>query len=281
MVRQAVITAAGRHQRHLLLQTVTDPEGYPRPVIDLITDELAGAGLERIGLVVAPGDERLYLDGLARHAGRLTFISQTEPMGYGHAVWCARPFTGDEPFVLMVNDHITVSDDPTRSCVRQLIDLYERHRVPMSAVQATPESELTFFGCVGGRLHEGQPGVYAIDKVMEKPTPTQAEEELLVPGLRRGYYLGFFGLHLLSPTVMDLLEAEMRDHPGQKITLSNALHALAGRERYLAVELRGRRYDLEGAHGLLIAQLALALSGRKREELLAALIRLLAQPPRS
>src|SRR6185369_16142493 len=98
--------------------------------------------------------------------------------------------------------------------------------------------------------------------VLEKPTTTEAEQRLIVPGLRAGHYLCFFGMHVLTPTVMELL-TELVQQSGKKggVHLTTALAKLAEHERYLAYELQGRRYDIGLKYGLLIAQLALALDG--------------------
>jgi UTP--glucose-1-phosphate uridylyltransferase len=105
---------------------------------------------------------------------------------------------------------------------------------------------------------------------MEKPTPTQAEQRLMVPGIRAGYYLCFFGMHVLTPTVMELLGRDARG------SLSGALAELARHEQYLALEDEGRRYDLGARYGLLVAQMALALSGRERAQVLSQMVELLA-----
>jgi UTP--glucose-1-phosphate uridylyltransferase len=122
--------------------------------------------------------------------------------------------------------------------------------------------------------------VYQIDRALEKPTPTQAEQELIVPGLRAGHYLCLFGMHVLTPCVMELLGetvAEARSAgDGQPIMLTPALQKLAQRERYLAIELEGTRYNIGVKYGMLTAQLALALCGSEREEVLARLVELLA-----
>jgi UTP--glucose-1-phosphate uridylyltransferase len=99
-----------------------------------------------------------------------------------------------------------------------------------------------------------------------------------VPGLRAGHYLCFFGMHVLTPTIFDLL-ASLGDAGNRQ--LSPALAALAGRERYLAHEVQGNRYNLGVTYGLLAAQLALALSGRHRADVLAQIVELLARQPRS
>ena len=143
----------------------------------------------------------------------------------------------------------------------------------VSAVQATYENKLPYYGVAGGRLAENRQGLYLISEVLEKPAPTVAEQRLIVPGLRAGHYLCFFGMHV--PTVMDLLGADVA--AGQKASLSETLSRLAARERYLAFELHGRRFDVGLKYGLLNAQLALALSSPARAEVLAGLVELLAQ----
>jgi UTP--glucose-1-phosphate uridylyltransferase len=141
---------------------------------------------------------------------------------------------------------------------------------------------LPYYGAVGGRRLAGRQGLYEVDAVVEKPTPTEAEQHLLAPGLRAGHYLCFFGMHVLTPTVMDILAglvaASGEDAaPASGITLSAALAELAAREKYLALELPGARYDVGVKYGLLTAQMALALSGQDREEVMARLLELLAQ----
>jgi len=108
--------------------------------------------------------------------------------------------------------------------------------------------------------------------VLEKPTPTEAEQQLVVPGLRAGHYLCFFGMHVLTPLVMEWLAS------GEFANLSEALAKVAQRETYLATELPARRYDLGLRYGLMNAQLAVALAGPDREDVLARLVELLAVP---
>lgn len=280
-VKQAVITAAGRRQHHLPLQTLTDAEGAPRTALALFLDEIASAGIERVVLVIHPGDRELYQEAAGSRGEGLVLVDQSEPLGYGHAVWCARKAVADEPFLLMVSDHVTLSDDPERSCARQLVEIAEAEDCAVSAVQATHESLLSDFGAVGGSLEAGRKGLYLIDKVIEKPTPTEAEQTLLVPGLRMAYYLCFFGMHVLTPGVMTLLSESVarreKDPAAGSVQLSPALNELSGKERYLAAELNGRRFDLEAQYGLLFAQLAVAVSSRHRESVLQRLVEVLAE----
>jgi len=166
-------------------------------------------------------------------------------------------------------------------CARQLVDVASREACAVSAVQATHESKLPYYGAVGGRRVSGNSQLYAVSEVLEKPTPTEAEQRLIVPGLRSGRYLCYFGMHVLTPTVMSLLESRLAStSAGTGIHLSAALAELSRRERYLALEAEGARYDIGSKYGLLTAQLALALAGRDREEVLGGLVELLAQRPR-
>jgi len=279
-LKKAVITAAGKHQRTLPLQSLVDRDGTTKTALAIIIEEALDAGVDRIGVVVCPGDAGAYRAAAGSHAGRLEFIEQPEPLGYGHAVWCAREFTADESFLLLVGDHLYVRTGTT-GCARQLVSLAQTSESAISAVQATHESKLPFYGAVGGRRVQGSQGLYEVAEVLEKPTPTEAEQRLVVPGLRSGHYLCFFGMHVLTHGLMQIL-GEMVSDRGSKggIHLSAALGRLARKERYLAFEASGRRYDIGARYGLLTAQLALALEGSDRDEVLSGLVELLAQRAR-
>jgi UTP--glucose-1-phosphate uridylyltransferase len=275
-IKKAVITAAGKNQRMLPLQTLVDRDGSLKTALRILIEEILQAGVAETCIVVHPGDRAAYSAAAGPHAGRVQFVEQTSPLGYGHAVRCAREFTGSAPFLLLVGDHLYVSGAPKR-CAQQLVEVAQAERCAVSAVQATHESKLPYYGVVGGRLVANRKGLYEITDVLEKPTPTEAEQKLIVPGLRAGHYLCFFGMHVLTPAVMDLLgEAIESAGPQGHTPLSLALAKLAARERYLACELQGRRYDIGVKYGLLTAQLALALDGNDREEVLAGLVELLA-----
>ncbi len=276
---KAVITAAARSQRTLPLQTLTDRDGISKSVLSILVEEALDAGIEEICVVLCPGDEGVYREAAGAHAGRLHFVPQVHPRGYGHALSCARDFTGAHPFLHMVGDHLYLSRT-AQGCAAQLVETAEREGCAVSGVQPTRESLLPYFGTVGGRRIPQSAHLYQIETVMEKPTPTEAELSLLVPGLRAGHYLCFFGMHILTPLVMELLAAEVaraEGDPDARIALSPVLAALAQRERYLALEMQGRRFPIDARYGLLTAQLALALSGRDRDEVLTRLCELLAQ----
>lgn len=275
-IKKAIITAAGKQQRSLPLQSLIDRDGETKTALQVLIEEVLQAGIEELAVVVYPGDQAAYRAAAGSHASRLHFVEQPAPLGYGHAVFCARQFTGRDPFLLLVGDHLYLSHD-TRNCAQQLVEAARAEACALSAVQATHEGKLPFYGVVGGRLVAGRQGLYQVEQVMEKPTPTVAEQKLIVPGLRAGHYLCFFGMHALTAPVMDLLGdlVSRAGDPGG-VSLTSALAQLAERERYLALELQGRRFDIGLKYGLLTAQLALAMDGRDREEVLAHLVELLA-----
>jgi len=275
-IKKTVITAAGQNQRTLPLQTLVDGTGQTKSALAIIVEESLQAGIEEICVVISAGDEPAYRAAAGPHGRKLYFVEQPRPLGYGHAVWCAREFTGDSPFLLLVGDHLYLSGSAKR-CAQQLVETAAAEACTVSAVQATHESKLPYYGTVGGRLAGTRPGLYMVSDVVEKPTPTQAEQTLIVPGLRAGYYLCFFGMHVLMPRVMSLLAEEVAA-AGEKgrVQLSAALSRLVEHERYLACELDGRRFDIGVKYGLLTAQLALALNGRDRDEILSGLVELLA-----
>ena len=277
-IRKALITAAHARQRRLPLQMLVGPDGEAKSALQLILEEAAGAGIEEFCVVVCPGDEATYGEACGPLRSRVRFAVQAEPQGYGQAVLCGRTFCGTDPFLHLVGDHLAVATGPV-SCARQLIDIAVAENSPVSAVQPTRESLLTSFGAVGGKLVGRDLPLYQVEAVLEKPTPTVAEQELLVPGLRAGFFLCFFGMHVLEGDIFELLERQLAAAPGRRLSLSPALHALAAQRRYLAFSVAGQRYDIGATYGLLHAQLALALAGKDRDAVLTQLVEMLAQRP--
>ena len=275
-IDKAVITAAGRGQRALPLQTLVDRDGVEKKALEVVLEEAVAAGIDEVCVVVAPGDEVAYRAAAGGHASRLHFVVQVDPLGYGHALLTARPFTAGRPFLHMVGDHLYIARGDARSA-RQVADAFRAERCSVSAVQPTREAMLPYYGAVGGRRVPQRADLYEIQHVLEKPTPTEAEQALAVPGLRAGFYLCFFGVHAFGPQVMELLADAAGRSPGEPLPLSPVLAELARRERYLALEVKGQRYNIGVKYGLLTAQLALALDGVDREKILAQIVDLLAQ----
>ena len=211
-VQKAVVTAAGRAQRGLPLQTLVDRDGVEKKALQIILEEAADAGVGEVCLVIAPGDEAAYRAAAGPEAPRLHFVVQEEPLGYGHAVLRARGFVADQAFLHLVSDHLSIAAGSTRSA-KQVVDLARSEGCAVSAVQPTRENMLRFYGAVGGRRVALRSDLFEIQHVLEKPTPSEAEQVLSVPGLRAGYYLCFFGVHVLTPAVMDVLADTARQDP--------------------------------------------------------------------
>jgi UTP--glucose-1-phosphate uridylyltransferase len=200
-------------------------------------------------------------------------VPQKEPLGYADAVYAARDCVGAAPFAHLVGDHLYVSQTAA-SCARQLLQTAQAHDCAVSSVQSTREGQLPYFGTIGGRRVEEHQRLYRIEQVVEKPTPTQAEQQLIIPGLRAGHYLCLFGIHVLTPAIFEIIDQQRCAGPAP--SFSDALTELARREQFLALEMQGWRYDVGVKYGLLTAQLALGLSGEERDEVLAQLLELLA-----
>jgi UTP--glucose-1-phosphate uridylyltransferase len=308
-IRKAVITAAGRGSRDYPSLTavqqamlpMVDRDGLVKPVIQIIAEEALDSGIEEICVVTAPGDEAVYREHfrglesnlqsntqagwtqeqqrrLADLERRLTFAVQDEPKGYGHALWCAKHFAGNEPFLLLVSDHLYVSGEERR-CARQVIELAAAQDCAVAAVQATREHLIHQYGTVSGKRVSGLTNVFQIESIIEKPTPSVAEQTLQVPGLRVGNYLCFFGMHVLTPAAFEILDRHVQEDRRERgeIQLTPALQELARTEKYLAVQTNGRRYNIGVRFGSLEAQIALAMAGRDRDEVLLRLMELLLQ----
>ena len=180
-IRRAVITAAAPDQKSLPLQRLVDQQGESKTALELILEESVEAGAEEICVIICPGTSDSYARAAGIHASRLTFIEQTNPRGYGDAIYRAKDFTGEEPFLHMVSDHVFISHNH-RCCARQVVDLANQENCIVSSVQDTRENLLPFFGTIGARPIGNRDDLYEVEKAIEKPTPTQAEQELIVAG---------------------------------------------------------------------------------------------------
>ncbi|TWU23480.1 UTP--glucose-1-phosphate uridylyltransferase [Novipirellula galeiformis] len=277
-VHKAVITAAAPNQNTLPLQQLVDRNGETKTALQLIVEETLAAGIDEICVVIQPGDQEAYEQAAGAQLANLQFVEQPEPLGYADAIYRAKSFVASEPFLHLVGDHLYLSSSEI-PCAKQLIKIANEFECSVSAVQSTRENKLPYFGIVSGPHLPRRDDLYEIEAVVEKPTPTYAEQELVTPGLRAGHYLGFFGMHVLTADVMDLIEPLLTDRCCEKPALSDALAMLMTRQRYLAFQLQGSRYNLGVTYGLLIAQLAIGLSGRDRDRILTEMVELLAIRP--
>lgn len=307
-IRKAVITAAARGGRlypvgdtvQKAMLPLADLDGVHKPVLQIIAEEAFESGIEEICLICAPGDEPRYIeafqtlrenlaqafsgvDWAKRQAAkidfllsRLTFVVQEKTLGYGHAVYCAKDFASGEPFLLLLGDHLYLSNTKQR-CAKQLLQLAQEAHCSVSAVNATPEYLIGQYGTLTGAHLGGEQGVYTIERIIEKPSLSEAELSLMTPGLRAAHYLCFFGMHVLEANIFSLLETYMQSLPiGEDIQLTPALQALAQTNKYLAVQMKGRRFNLGTHYGWLEAQIAFGLQSQQSSELLTSIVNELA-----
>ena len=307
-IKKAVITAAARGVRlypvadtvQKAMLPVLDVDGFYKPTIQIIAEEAFESGIEEICIVCAPGDSERYKnafgslrDNLIKSFNnvewaqteaakinhlldKVTFVEQQNPLGYGHAVLAAEKFVNNEPFLLLLGDYIYISKVKGKKCAAQLLEIASQEACSVSAVNPTIEHQISRYGTLTGKQLPGSMHIYQVEKIMEKPSLSIAELELQTQGLRNGYYLCFFGMHVLMPEVFALLKEEMKTEKGL-LQLTPSLQKLALENKYLAVEMQGLRYDLSRKHGLLRAQLALGLAGESKAETLSAMIELMAE----
>jgi UTP--glucose-1-phosphate uridylyltransferase len=307
-IKKGVITAAARNERlypvtstvQKAMLPIIDVDGINKPLIQIIAEEAIRSGIEEICIVCAPGDEERYLENfrmllassskIQNHSDwaetqsvsiknileRLSFVVQTDPLGYGHAVYQAKDFIGNSPFLLLHGDYLYISSLLHKQCSQQVVDLAEEQECSVSAVTPMIEHHISKYGTLTGRNYHAHEGVYQIENIIEKPSISRAELELKTPGLRAGYYLCFFGIHIFQPSLLEYLSNELKTNPGNTVLLAPVQQKLAQSEKYLAMEIKGRRYDTSKRLGLLQAQIALGLAGQMRDELLTTLIQTIA-----
>jgi UTP--glucose-1-phosphate uridylyltransferase len=310
-VRKAVITAAGKGTRQYPASTAVQKEMFPmvdrdgltKPVIQIIGEEAIESGIEEICIITQPGEEAQYRDYFRRMSDvdskayrgkdwailaseklgafgeRLHFAEQHSPEGFGHAVFQAKKFVGDDPFLLMLGDHIYISNNKDR-CALQLIRIYEQYMLDVvTGVQPTLERMLHLFGTIRGNPIDPAKGIYKAELIIEKPSIQAARDTLVTPGLPAGNYLAHFGMHVFSPRIFDSLEYLIKNNLREKgeIQLTAAQeHLRQHTDKYWCIISEGQRYDTGIPYGLMETQLALALNGIHRTEICEAIARILA-----
>ncbi len=276
-VRKAVAPAAGLGTRHFPashavkkeLFPVVGPDGVARAMIHYHLLELAQAGIEQICLIVQPGDDRAiraYLDGpgddylrrLDKHpqllaearqmrdlAGHVSFAVQERQEGYGHAVYQTRAFAAGEPVLLCLGDHL-FRGKPV-SPYRQLAEIAAvAGGRSVSAVNRIGPSELKGYGTIAGKRRQDNPRLIDVSLIIEKPEVATARRRLRVDGLGDDEFLGWFGMHLLAPSIYEVLEEMIRDdvRDNGEFQLTRAQEIQRQREGYLALEMTGaERFD--------------------------------------
>lgn len=267
-IRKAVIPAAGLGTRFLPATKAIPKEMIPIvdiPMIQHIVEEAVRSGIEDIVLITARNKEAIEnhfdfnyeledtldkkhksdLAEVSRAIGKmcnLISIRQKNPMGLGHAVLCAAPIIGDEPFAILLGDDLIDNDVP---CTKQLCDIYEKENASVVGVMEVPKDEVSKYGIVGGKMLN--PRLMHVQNLVEKPAPADAPSQFAIPGR-----------YVLSPTIFKCLR-ETRPGKGGEIQLTDGLQLLAERERLLAYQYSGTRYDTGDRLGFIDATLAFAL----------------------
>jgi len=293
-----------------------DRDGLTKPVIQIIGEEAIDSGIEEICIITQPGEEKHYREYFRRMTDeeakqfrgkdwaileseklgafgeRLSFVEQLTPEGFGHAVYQARQWVGDEPFLLLLGDHVYISDIKDR-CAAQVIRVFEQYLCDaVTSVQPTVERLLHLFGVVRGTpvnsvrgtAVDPARGIYKADLFSEKPSVETARAKLATPGLPAGNYLAHFGMHVFSPRIFDSLEYLIKNDLREKgeIQLTAAQeHLRQQTDKYWVAINKGQRYDTGVPYGLMETQLALGLNGVHRTEMCEAIARILSMQVKS
>src|SRR5690348_12682636 len=266
-VRKAVFPVAGLGTR-LLPATKSIPKEMitivDRPLIQYAVDEAREAGIEQLIFVTGRGKAALddYFDiGFELEAtmrergkkldalepsrsdfGEVVSIRQQQPLGLGHAVWCARHIVGDEPFAVLLPDELMFGRP---NCLAQMVEAYEKVGGNIVAALEVPDEETHKYGVITPGATDGR--LTEIKGLVEKPAPGTAPSNLMLPGR-----------YILQPEVMRALDAQEKGAGGE-IQLTDAMARLIGTQPFHAYRFEGERHDCGSAIGFVIANLALAL----------------------
>ncbi len=268
-VRKGVFPAAGLGTRFLPATKAQPKEMLPlvdKPTIQYVVEEAVASGLEELVLVTGRNkraiedhfDAAFELEYYLQDRGKteelaqiktiselasVSYVRQKEPLGLGHAILCARPLVGDEPFGVFLGDDIIVAETP---CMRQLLDVYAHHAGPVVAVMRIPGEDIGRYGVIEAKALGGN--VYEVLDMVEKPAPKDAPSDLAI-----------IGRYVLTPDLFPILAETPADSRGE-IQLTNGLRTLRQRRPIYAVEFEGRRYDTGDKLGFLKATVDFALA---------------------
>ena len=274
-VRKAVIPAAGFGTRLFPaskamkkeLFPVIDSSGQAKPAIMAIVEEVVNAGIEEVCLIVQSGDTELfesffktpppiehynklskenkaYCDYLLKLGSRVTFVTQDVQEGFGHAVYCAREWVGNEPFLLMLGDHLYGSDEE-KCCAQQVVEAYERVGHSVVGLKKTPIELLSNFGCVTGVWKE-KDSLLSVTEFYEKPDAEYAMEHLHVDGMNVDEFLTVFGIYVLQPQIFEFLEQNISHNLRERgeFQLTSCLDDLRKADGFSGYVVKGRRFDI-------------------------------------
>lgn len=275
-VKKAIIPAAGLGTRFLPATKAQPKEMLPivdKPTIQYIVEEAVQSGIEDIIIVSGRGkraiedhfdksyeleetlakknkfDALQEVQEIAKLAN-IHYIRQGEPLGLGHAIWCARKFVGNEPFAVMLGDDIVNSVD--KPCLRQMIEVYNRYHSSVVGVQGVADEDVSKYGIIKPKGNEIEPSVINVDSLVEKPKLEDAPSNFAI-----------MGRYILRPEIFGILE-NLPTGAGGEIQLTDAINVLNKEQAVLAYQFEGTRYDVGDKFGFIKAQVDYAL---QREDL--------------
>ncbi|WP_226528030.1 UTP--glucose-1-phosphate uridylyltransferase GalU [Metabacillus niabensis] len=279
-VRKAIIPAAGLGTRFLPATKAMPKEMLPivdKPTIQYIIEEAIESGIEDIIIVTGKGKRAIedhfdhnfeleqnliekekydLLDKVKQSSKiNLHYIRQKEPMGLGHAVWCARKFIGDEPFAVLLGDDIVEAEIP---CVKQLVNEYEKTGSSVIGVQTVDADQTHRYGIIDPLKKNGN--LYKVNRFVEKPKKGTAPSNLAI-----------MGRYILTPQIFDQLERH-ETGAGGEIQLTDAIQCLNEEQSVYAYDFEGIRYDVGEKFGFIQTTIEFAL---KNEDLKGQLLELM------
>ena len=269
-LRKAVLPVAGLGTRFLPATKAMAKEMLPvvdKPLIQYAVEEARAAGIEQFCLVTGRGktaivehfDIAFELEATLRQRGKeadlrnlrswqlppgaMVTVRQQEPLGLGHAIWCARAFIGDDPFAILLPDDLVLSETP---CMRQLADAYHQIGGCVVAVTEVPREHTSRYGILDIGADDGR--LAEVRGLVEKPKPEDAPSNLSI-----------IGRYVLMPQVLDHL-ARMERGAGNEVQLTDAMAKLIGQVPFHGLRYEGKRFDCGDKIGFLEAQIAFALA---------------------
>ena len=274
-IRKAIIPAAGFGTRLFPATKAIKKEFFPvishdgrvKPAILDIIEEALASGIEEIGIIVQERnlqlfeeffktlppvenfnklskEDRKYCDYLTSIGDKISFIVQNEQEGFGHAVYCTKKWVGDEPFLLMLGDHLYKSSGDV-TCTSQLIEIYDSHGSGVIGLAPVSGDSVKNFGCATG-VWETENETLDITEVVEKPGLDYAREHLAIEELGTDTFLSFFGQYILKPAIFDYLEENIKNNHREngEFQLTSCIERLRQEDGLIGYIVKGERFDI-------------------------------------
>jgi UTP-glucose-1-phosphate uridylyltransferase/mevalonate kinase len=274
-VEKAVIPAAGFGTRLFPASKVMKKELFPvidgngkvKPLIMEVVEEAVESGIEKICIIVQkeelrmfeeffcipppienykklPREQQKYSDYILDLGSRVSFVIQEEQEGFGHAVYCAREWVGNEPFLLLLGDHLYVSENERR-CASGLLEIYEQAGHSVVGLRVSEEKKIGNYGCVTG-VWEVEGSLLDITEVYEKPEIDYARAHLHMDGMKENLYLTLFGQYVLTPKIFEYIEENIRHNFRERgeFQLTSCLDRLRQEESLVGYVVNGECFDI-------------------------------------